>query len=476
METVMRKLVNVFGMTLVALLFGVALFSADAAGQNRRDLQRANRLVTEGNQLFNQRNYSAAAEKYAEAIVLAPRNAGAYFWKGMAHHNLGQGEMALAEFDRALTFGYERPVDIYRTRWKIHFARKDYAAALGDVSNGSSLDPDNFEFVLARGDINFVQKNYNAAIPAYLAALQKQPGNGAILLNLAWSYYFTGDTNAQYNYAKQALTRGVQNPADAHLLIADAAYKLRRYPEATESYRQALNANPDNYDIYRRLADLLRIQNQYDEAIRISRQALTRLSSSGQASRELQGQIFTDLSWYYSLNEQHTEASEAAKAGISFLPNEYMAYTNLCRAYNDLNKPEMAIRECNNALRLRPGDGETHFYLGYSNSLLGRTAEAQRNYRLAVAGLEQFTRENLTYSDGFYLLGNAYFADGQIDKAIAAYRKSLELSPGFPRAVYNLGFVLVQKRDKAGAMEQYQILTGLDPKRADQLKKEIDKL
>ena len=174
----MRKLVNVFGMTLVALLFGVALFSADAAGQNRRDLQRANRLVTEGNQLFNQRNYSAAAEKYAEAIVLAPRNAGAYFWKGMAHHNLGQGEMALAEFDRALTFGYERPVDIYRTRWKIHFARKDYAAALGDVSNGSSLDPDNFEFVLARGDINFVQKNYNAAIPAYLAALQKQPGNG----------------------------------------------------------------------------------------------------------------------------------------------------------------------------------------------------------------------------------------------------------------------------------------------------------
>ena len=176
------------------------------------------------------------------------------------------------------------------------------------------------------------------------------------------------------------------------LLIADAAYKLRRYSEATESYKQALVANRTTM---RSIGDwrIFFESNRYDEAISISRQALTRLSSTGQASRELQGQIFTDLSWYYSLNEQHTEASEAAKAGTSFLPNEYMAYTNLCRAYNDLNRPEMAIRECNNALRLRPGDGETHFYLGYSNRLLGRTAEAERNYRLAVAGLEQFTRK-----------------------------------------------------------------------------------
>lgn len=472
----MRKLVNVFGMMMIAVLFGTAFLTSEAAGQNRRDIRRANQLVTEGNRLYNQRNYSGAVEKYAEAIVLAPRNAGAHFWKGMSHDKLEQPEMALAEFDKALTFGYERPLDVYRVRWRIHFARKDYAAALSDVNNGSALDADNLEFVIARADLNFVQKRYNDAIPAYLAALKQQPTNGGINLNLAWSYYYTGNTNEQYNNAKQALTRGLQNPAEAHLLIADAAYKLRRYSEATESYRQALNANPDNYEIYRRLADLLRIQNRYDEAITISRQALTRLSSTGQASRELQGQIFTDLSWYYSLNEQHTEASEAAKAGTSFLPNEYMAYTNLCRAYNDLNKPEMAIRECNNALRLRPGDGETHFYLGYSNSLLGRTAEAERNYRLAVAGLEQFTRDNLTYSDGFYLLGNAYFADGQIDKAVAAYRKSLELSPGFPRAVYNLGFVLLQKRDKAGALEQHRILTELDPKRADQLKKEIDKL
>ncbi len=472
----MRKLVNVFGMMMIAVLFGTAFLTSEAAGQNRGDIRRANQLVTEGNQLYNQRNYSGAVEKYAEAIVLVPRNAGAHFWKGMSHNQLEQSEMALAEFDKALTFGYERPLDIYRVRWRIHFARKDYAAALSDVNNGSALDADNFEFVIARADLNFVQKRYNDAIPAYLAALKKQPTNGGIHLNLAWSYYYTGNTNEQYSNAKQALTRGLQNPADAHLLIADAAYKLRRFSEATESYKQALVANPDNYEIYRRLADLLRIQNRYDEAISISRQALTRLSSTGQASRELQGQIFTDLSWYYSLNEQHTEASEAAKAGTSFLPNEYMAYTNLCRAYNDLNRPEMAIRECNNALRLRPGDGETHFYLGYSNSLLGRTAEAERNYRLAVAGLEQFTRDNLTYSDGFYLLGNAYFANGQIDKAITAYRKSLDLSPGFPRAVYNLGFVLVQKKDKAGALEQHQILTELDPKRADQLKKEIDKL
>src|SRR5690606_19538289 len=133
--------------------------------------------------------------------------------------------------------------------------------------------------------------------------------------------------------------------------------------------------------------------------------------------------------------------AEAAKAGIKLSPENYMAYTNLCRAYNDLNRPETAARECNNALTLKPGDGETNFYLGRSYDLQKRPAEATQYYRRAVAGLEQFIKERPDYADGYYLLGNAYFADNQRAKAIDAYNKALELSPMFTKARYNLGVI-----------------------------------
>ena len=91
-------------------------------------------------------------------------------------------------------------------------------------------------------------------------------------------------------------------------------------------------------------------------------------------------------------------------------------------------------------------------------------------------GLEKFTASNQDYSDGFYLLGNAYFADNQRDKAIAAYQKCLELSPRFARARYNIGIIQVLQKNKAGAMEQYSSLVSIDPALAAKLKSEIDKL
>ena len=81
-----------------------------------------------------------------------------------------------------------------------------------------------------------------------------------------------------------------------------------------------------------------------------------------------------------------------------------------------------------------------------------------------------------TNSDTMYLLGNAYFSDNQRDRAVEAYNKCLELNPRFAKARLNLGRTLVLKKDKAGAMVQYNELLKIDQKRAAQLKADIDKL
>jgi tetratricopeptide (TPR) repeat protein len=184
--------------------------------------------------------------------------------------------------------------------------------------------------------------------------------------------------------------------------------------------------------------------------------------------------MYTDLSWYHSLNDQPDRAVEAARSGIQLLPSQYLAYTTLCRAYNDTKNFDQAIAACNSALKLQPGDGETYFYLGRAYNLSGKTTEATRAYGMAVKGLGEYMVKNPEYPDGWYLLGNAYFADNQRDKAIDAYQRCLALMPKFAKAHYNLGAVLVLKKNKTAAMEQYNALMQLDTKLAELLKAQID--
>ena len=464
----MRKSVFPVLSFAVILVTAFGVFSIDAAGQSRRDIRRANQLVTEGNRSFNQRNFRDAIDKYAEAIVHVPNNAGAHFWKGLAHRNLNENELALNELNAALEKGFDKPLDIYLIRWRIHFENKNYDAALSDVNSGLAIDASNMDFRLAQGDLNFVNGRFQEALAAYEQALVATPNNAELYLNVAKIHYNLGNTDKQASAAQEAINRRTLGLADAYLLLGDAFQKKRDYPAATEAYQKALAANPNSYELYQTLAEVYRSQNRYDDAIATSRKALGVFGT--------RGDIYTDLSWYYSLANRHEEAAEAAKAGIKLSPTEYMAYTNLCRAYNDLERPEMAVRECNNALRIKPDDGETYFYLGRAHDLMNKPVEATQYYKRAVTGLEVFVKERPDYSDGYYLLGNAYFADNQRQKAISAYRQALALIPAFAKARYNLGFLLALEKDKGAAMEQYNALLSLDASLAKDLKVEIDKL
>ncbi len=453
---------------IATVIIALCTFVSSADGQNRRDVRRAEDLVRDGNTAFNRKDYRDAIAKYAEAIVLVPNNSTAHFWKGMGHFYLDEPAMAIQELDRAESLGFERPIDIYRVRWRIHFANQSQDLALRDVNAGLALDPENADMLLAKADMDFAGERYADAKVAYERVLPRVTNNADIHLNLAKIHYQLGDVQQQSASALEALAKGTAKPGDAYLLLGNAFQNQRRYPEAIDNYQRALTADPKNYEIYRSLADLYRVQNRFDDAILISRRALQVFPNDGN--------IYTDVSWYYSLADRHEEAIQAAQAGIRFLPDQYMAYTNLCRAYNDTQRPELAITACNNALRIKPGDGETHFYLARAFSLLKRPAESTKNIKLAITGLEQFTRERPDYSDGFYLLGNAYFTDGQTEKAIAAYERCLALSPRFAKARFNLGLLHVGKGEKDKAIEQYNSLIALDRSLANDLKEQIDKL
>jgi tetratricopeptide (TPR) repeat protein len=454
-------------LALALIAISMLGFAVEAQNPSKKDIKKSDDLVKQGVRAFSQRNYRNAVEKFAEAVVLVPRNAGAHFNKGRAHLMLKENDLALNEFKMAEEYGHS-PVEVSKYRWAIYFDKNETDSALADVGRALQAEPRNQALLRAAGDLYYRKQNYNEALVSYQTAAADAPNDGNLFYGIALVQQALGNHQGQEQAATTALSKPNQYQTELQLLLADALHKQRKYDEALIAYNKVLAAKPDAIQVYRLMGEIYRAQSKFPEAIDIVRKALSRWP--------LDGELFTDISWYYSLNGNVKEAIATAESATQQLPNQAMGFTNLCRAYNDDGQFPRAIRACERALQLRPDDGETHFYLGRALREVGRAADAARSFDKAVSGLIKFTQENPDYSDGFYLLGNAYFSDKQYGKALEAYRRSLELSPNFPRARYNAGLSFIRINDKNGAMDQYNSLVNLDKDLAGRLKAEIDKL
>jgi tetratricopeptide (TPR) repeat protein len=425
-------------------------------------------LQDQGQKAFEQRRYREAADIYGQIVRLAPTNTLAHFRKAVSHFNLKEYDDALASFSIALTQGFNRPLEIHKARAYIYFEQKNYDAALADTQKALALSPN--DVVLLRGTMEILieKKSYPEAITAAQNFLKVVPNDADANFTLARAYAATGNTQGQITAAETALARGTRDPATAYQLLGEACQKLKDLPCAIDAFQKGINLKAGNIETYRNLADLYRQENRIPEAIETSRKAIVAFPNAN-------GQIYIDISKLYSLADRAEDALESARAGVQLLANDYYAFTNLCRASNDAKVYDQAIAACNAALQKKPNDGETNFYLGRALNLSGKTGEA-RHYAQAVKGLAEQVQAEPGSVDAWYLLGNAYFADNQREKAAEAYQKALEIAPKYARARYNLGITQTRLKNKPGATEQYTALQTLDARLAQLLKAEIDKM
>ncbi len=454
----MKRKIFIGFMTAFFLLTVFSFAPNEAIAQPKK----AKKLVSDGDKLFARKSYQEAIDKYAEAIVLAPNYADAYFWKGTSHYYLEQFEQGIKDLSSALSLGYKKPLDIYKFRGYMNLQQQNYDDAIVDATEGSKLQPSNIEFPMALGEAYLGKKDWENAMTSYKRASQLAPQNGDIVYFIAYSYSQMGNTQEQGISAADALKKGTRYVGEAYFLYGDAQQKARNSLEAMQAYERSISAKPSIYPTYSLLSEIYRNQGRFQDAIATMLKGLEQFPNDGG--------LYVNLTWYYSLADKHRDAIEAGLNAVKYSPTNATGYTNLCRAYNDTKQFSTAIQTCNKALEIAPNDGETNYYLGRAYAELNRKDMSDKYYAKAVTGLVQFTQENPDYSDGFYLLGNAYFSVGNRDKAVEAYRRCLDLSPRFSKARVNLGYIYFLKGDTAAANAQYNELKKFDNANAERLK------
>jgi cytochrome c-type biogenesis protein CcmH/NrfG len=81
-----------------------------------------------------------------------------------------------------------------------------------------------------------------------------------------------------------------------------------------------------------------------------------------------------------------------------------------------------------------------------------------------IAGLEEETRANPTNAKAWIELGNSYFDTGQHEKAIQAYRKSLELDPNNANVWTDMGVMYRRSGNPQEAINAFDRAMQVDPR------------
>lgn len=141
-------------------------------------------------------------------------------------------------------------------------------------------------------------------------------------------------------------------------------------------------------------------------------------------------------------------------------PGEISLLINKAMILSEIGKTDEAIVAFEKVIEAAPTEGPAYAELANLYQAAGREDEA-------VAVLERMEQVAAPDPALWFNIGAGFANRELMDQAENAYRKALELDPTFPQAIRELGYVLLQKGDQAGALEQFRSYLQVAPGAAD---------
>jgi len=289
-------------------------------------------------------------------------------------------------------------------------------------------------------------------------------------------YFESGEryfTKAQYAAASIQFRNALQVDekfSDAHYQLARTYVKLQDWDNAYRELARTLELRPDNYLARLDLANLLLAAGQLEPAQVQIDQLVTDLPKD--ADVHLKADVYLAKGNLLAAEQQFPSAIEELRNAIFQDPQRGDSYLNLALVQLRWNQPAAAEANFKKAIELTPNSVKPALALGGYYQSQQRFAEAEQQFlhaseidrqdpdpRIALARLylaqgkkteaEDFLRKSKAdfpgNSVGYRMLGDFYFATGDLDKATAEYSALYEAHPKDPLVTKNYVQLLILK-------------------------------
>jgi lipoprotein NlpI len=151
----------------------------------------------------DKQDYDRAIADYSEAIKLDPKNAVAFYDRGLAYYSKQDYDHAIADYSVAIKLD---PKDAWAfdARGLTYYDKQDFDRAIADYSVAIKLDPKNARVFSNRGEAYRAKQDFDRAIADFNEAVKLDPKKAAAFERRAAAYY-----------AKQSYDRAIADDSAA---------------------------------------------------------------------------------------------------------------------------------------------------------------------------------------------------------------------------------------------------------------------
>lgn len=335
---------------------------------------------------------------------------------------------------------------------KLYFENKDYLKSIEILKNALETNPNNIEILNKLGIyfikinqfdeaekylLKVVEKDFaNITAHYYLTVLYNKIGDmekyrselnkvitfgaGSNVKEVAFGYGILAQEYENQNnydsaieYIKKALAVN-PNIWEIHYKYALLEIKKENFMDAIESLKIAANLNKDNYIIPEKIGDI------YYENLNLNKFALQyylealELNNSSIRILNRLGNIFYDNKEYNKSIYYFEKITDAA-AKDNFTFDAYMKIISILNFYENYN---VAIKRCNEALKLFKDEPNLYFQLAQLQEKINNLEEAKNNYIYAIQYNEKFDSAYLNLARVYYKTGHKELAAKTLEKIL----------------------------------------------------------
>jgi tetratricopeptide (TPR) repeat protein len=289
----------------------------------------------------HQERYKQAVPLYRKALALDPAMPGLRLNLGLALFKADELKQALQMFEPLLKSQPPASPEAQRLTTLIglaHYGLSEYAAAIPYLKEATASEPQNLAFRLVLADSCLWAKQYQCVLDVY---------HEILMLNA--------------------------ESAEADMLAGEALDEMNDHVGATQQFRAAIRANPQEPNAHFGLGYLLWTQGQYDEAAQEFQAELANIPNNAQALAYL-----ADA----NMKMNHPEAAlPLIEKTIKIDPGMELPHLDLAILYADDGRRDDSLRELKVAAKLSPNDVSVHYRLARLYHAMGNNDKADAEFR-----------------------------------------------------------------------------------------------
>lgn len=222
------------------------------------------KFIASGKSYLANRDYSAAAIQFKNAVQKAPNHAEARYLLGITLEQQDDPGSAEIELRKAISAGYAADLT-YPALVRVLLERRQFEKALSESVSQQNVNPAKVELLALSGDAQLDLGKVQDAHAAYSAALSAEPSNATAALGMAKVAAFERDLPRANQLVDEILVRSPSS-REALLLKGDLLLVGNHLKEAAQAYATAIDLRPQSLRVYLSLVPILLRLHDLDRA------------------------------------------------------------------------------------------------------------------------------------------------------------------------------------------------------------------